>query len=191
LPSSARSVRPEAVAGDDVAKLRHYCEDNFAASAVFVDSPGERTDCVAAGDAQIVWLAMRDRTRATTSHRRSARAVLAKLRIPTTGLRGTWLALATDEAVRAATSEHRARRPSRPRCQAQRALESHAPRTASDKVALLSTRAPRDTAGSQDAASRCTEGAPGDADVKVIELGQAGGSYRGGAAKSFSFEVLR
>ena len=95
---------------DDEAKLRHYCAGNFAASAVFVDSPDERTDGAPAGGAEIVWLATRDRTRAATSHRRSARAVLAKLRIPTTGLQGTWLVLAADEAVRAAAAEHRVAR---------------------------------------------------------------------------------
>lgn len=37
LPGSAEGARLGAVAADDVAELRRYCEDNFAASAVFVD----------------------------------------------------------------------------------------------------------------------------------------------------------
>ena len=120
---------------DDEAKLRHYCAGNFAASAVFVDSPDERTDGAPAGGAEIVWLATRDRTRAATSHRRSARAVLAKLRIPTTGLKGTLLVLAADEAVRAAAAEGRVDMPTQPRYQALRAIEGGAPHAATSNVA--------------------------------------------------------
>ena len=104
---SLRAILPNASA-DDVTKLRCYCAENFAASAVFVDSPGE-----------VVWLGTRDRTRAVTSHRRSARAVLAKLRIPTAGLKGTWLVLDTDEAVRVAAAHHRVDRPAQLRHQVQ------------------------------------------------------------------------
>ena len=53
----------------------------------------------------MIWLATRDRTRSAAAHRRSARAVLAKLNIPTSCLRGTWLVLATEEAVRAAVEQ--------------------------------------------------------------------------------------
>ena len=85
ISKSFRAILPS-MSADDVTKLRRYCAENFAASAVFVDSPGERAS---AALAEVVWLATRDRTRAVTSHRRSARAVLAKLRIPTAGLIGT------------------------------------------------------------------------------------------------------
>ena len=160
---------------------------NFAASAVFVDSP-ERAS---AALAEVVWLATRDRTRAVTSHRRSARAVLAKLRIPTAGLKGTWLVLAADEAVRAAAAEHRVDRPTQPRCQAQSPTTNGLPHAAFSSVAddavPQGTRAPREAARAGDTAPRGKEGVNGES-VKVIELGN---SHRGGAANSFSFEVLR
>ena len=177
------------MSADDVTKLRRYCAENFAASAVFVDSPGERAS---AALAEVVWLATRDRTRAVTSHRRSARAVLAKLRIPTTGLKGTWLVLDTDEAVRVAAAQHRVDRPMQLRHQAQSRIESRAPRAASSSVAddavLRGTRASREAAGAGDTTPRGKEGVDEDPDVKVIVLGN---SHRGGAASSFSFEVLR
>ena len=100
---------PDMAAGD-VTKLRRDCADNFAASAVFVDSP-ERAS---AALAEVVWLATRDRTRAVTSHRRSARA--------------------------------------------------------------------------GDTTPRSKEDVDEDPNVKVIVLGN---SHRGGAASSFSFEVLK
>ena len=194
LPGLAQGGRPGGLTADDEARLRHYCAENFSASAVFVDSREERTDCAPVGGTEIVWLATRDRTRAVTSHRRSARAVLAKLRIPTTGLKGTWLVLAADEAVRAAAAEQRAARQMQPRCQAQSAIESGEPHgtssnVADDSAALRSTRAPREAAAAQAVASCSAQDVTEDAGVKVIELG--GGSCRGGAAKSFSFEVLR
>ena len=74
-----------------MALLRRYSADKFAASAVFVES----------GD--VIWLATRDRTRALLAHRRPARAVLAKLNI-NCSLRGIWMVLATEEAVRAAAA---------------------------------------------------------------------------------------
>ena len=100
LPSSAHGARLGGLTADDVAKLRRYCAENFAASVVFVDSLDERATLPSAGPAEIVWLATRDRTRPVASHRRSARAVLAKLHIPTAGLKGTWPVLEGDEAVR-------------------------------------------------------------------------------------------
>ena len=150
---------------DDVTKLRRYCAENFAASAVFVDSPGE-----------VVWLGTRDRTRAVTSHRTSARAVLAKLHIPTAGLRGTRLVLNADETVRAAAAEHRVDRPTQ--------LRAASTCVADD----AGTRAPREAARAGDTESRCNEGVDEDPDVKVIVLGT---SHRGGAASSFCFQVLR
>ena len=177
---SFRAILPN-MAADDVTKLRRYCAENFAASAVFVDSPGE-----------VVWLGTRDRTRAATSHRRSARAVLAKLDIPTAGLKGTWLVLEADEAVRVAAAQHHVDRSMQLCNQAQSRIESRAPRAAfsgvADDAALQGTHAPRKTTRAEDTDSRGKEGVHEDPDVKVIELGK---SYRGGAANSFSFEVLR
>ena len=189
ISKSFRAILPS-MSADDVTKLRRYCAENFAASAVFVDSPGERAS---AALAEVVWLATRDRTRAVTSHRRSARAVLAKLRIPTAGLKGTWLVLETDEAVRGAAAHHSADRPMQLRHQAQSAIESLAPRAAfSSSVAadavVQGSRAPREAARAQAVAPRCKEDVDEDPNVKVIVLGN---SHRGGAASSFSFEVLR
>ena len=185
---SFRAILPN-MAADDVAKLRSYCAENFAASAVFVDSPGERAS---AALAEVVWLGTRDRTRAVTSHRRSASAVLAKLHIPTAGLRGTWLGVDADEAVRAAAAEHRVDGLTQLLYQARSPIESRAPHAAfrglADDAALQGTRAPREAARAEDTDSRGKEGVHEDPDVKVIELGK---SYRGGAANSFSFEVLR
>ena len=114
----------------------------------------------------------RDRTRAVTSHRR---AVLEKLHTPTAGLKGTWLVLDTDEAVRVAAAHHRVDRPMHLCYQAQSAIL--APRAAFSSSAA---------ARAGDTTPRCKEDE--DPDVKVIVLGS---SHRGGAASSFSFEVLR
>ena len=92
VSKSFRAVLP-GMTCDQVALLRRYSADNFAASAVFVES----------GD--VIWLATRDRTRALLAHRRSARAVLAKLNI-NCSLRGVWMVLATEEAVRAESCHH-------------------------------------------------------------------------------------
>ena len=185
---SFRAILPN-MSADDVTKLRRYCAENFAASAVFVDSPGERASEALA---EVVWLATRDRTRAVTSHRRSARAVLAKLHIPTAGLKGTWLVLDTDEAVRVAAA-HRVDRPMHLCYQAQSAIESLAPRAAfrssvADEAVLQGSRALRGAARAGDTTPRSNEDVDEDPNVKVIALGN---SHRGGAASSFSFEVLR
>ena len=179
---SFRAILPN-MSADDVTKLRRYCAENFAASAVFVDSPGERAS---AALAEVVWLATRDRTRAVTSHRRSARAVLAKLHIPTAGLKGTWLVLDADEAVRVAAAQHRVDRPMQLRHQAQ--STSAASSSVADDAVLQGTRASREAARAGDTTPRGKEGVDEDPDVKVIVLRN---SHRGGAASSFSFEVLR
>ena len=186
---SFRAILPN-MSADDVTKLRRYCAENFAASAVFVDSPGERASEALA---EVVWLATRDRTRAVTSHRRSARAVLAKLHIPTAGLKGTWLVLDTDVAVRVAAAHHGVHRPVHLYYQAQSAIESLAPRAAfsnsvADEAVLQGSRALRGVARAGDTTPRGKEDVEEDSDVKVIVLGN---SHRGGAASSFSFEVLR
>ena len=123
------------MSANDVTKLRRYCAENFAASAVFADSP-ERAS---AALAEVVWLATRDRTRAVTSHRRSARAVAAS-------------SCVADDAV------------------------------------LQGSRALRGAARAGDTTPRSKEDVDEDPNVKVIVLGN---SHRGGAASSFSFEVLR
>jgi hypothetical protein len=190
---SFRAILPS-MSADDVTKLRRYCAENFAASAVFVDSPGERASEALA---EVVWLGTRDRTRAVTSHRRSARAVLVKLHIPTAGLKGTWLVLDTDEAVRVAAAHHGVERGMHLCYQEQSAIESLASRAAfsssvADDAVVQGSRAPREAARAQAVAPRCKEGVDEeDPDVKVIVLGN---SHRGGAASSFSsfsFEVLR
>ena len=185
---SFRAILPN-MAAEHVTKLRRYCAENFAASAVFVDSPGERAS---AALAEVVWLGTRDRTRAATSHRRSARAVLAKLDIPTAGLKGTWLVLEADEAVRVAAAQHRVDRPMQLRHQAQSRIESRAPRAASSSVAddavLQGSGASPEAARAGDTTPRGREGVDEDPDVKVIVLGN---SHRGGAAHSFNLEVLR
>ena len=181
ISKSFRAILPS-MSADDVTKLRRYCAENFAASAVFVDSP----KCASAALAEVVWLATRDRTRAVTSHRRSARAVLAKLRIPTAGLKGTWLVLDTDEAVRVAAA-HRVDRPMHFCYQTQSAIESLAHRAAFSSSAA-DDAALRGAARAGDTTPRCKEDVDEDPNVKVIVLGN---SHRGGAASSFSFEVLR
>ena len=177
---SFRAILPN-LAAEHVTKLQRYCAENFAASAVFVDSPGERAS---AALAEVVWLATRDRTRAVASHRRSARAVLAKLDIPTAGLKGTWLVLEGDEAVRTAAAQHRVDKLAQPRCQAPRAASS----SVADDAVLQGSRTPRESAQTRETIPRGNEGLDEDPDEKVIVLGN---SHRGGVASSFSFEVLR
>ncbi len=160
LPTSKsfRIVLPS-LACEDVARLRRYCQDCFSASAVFTEP----------GDAQVIWLATRDRTRGAAAHRRSARAVLAKLHIPTCGLKGTWLVLATEEAVRAAVEQERGG-PAQSCCAAPGNRDCQETRRASPSVANESSSTPRDDAD----------------DVKVIQLGR---QDRG--AGTLSFEVIR
>ena len=45
--TSCRAILPN-MAPEHVTKLRRYCAENFAASAVFVDSPGERASAMIA-----------------------------------------------------------------------------------------------------------------------------------------------
>ena len=114
-----------------------------------------------------------------------------KQHIPTAGLKGTWLVLDTDEAVRVAAAHHCVDRPMHLCYQAQSAIL--APRAAfSSSVAadavVQGSRAPREAARAQAVAPRCKEDVDEYPNVKVIVLGN---SHRGGAASSFSFEVLR
>ena len=153
---SFRAILPN-MAAEHVTKLRRYCAENFAASAVFVDSPAE-----------VVWLATRDRTRAVTSHRRSARAVLAKLDIPTARLKGTWLVLEADEAVRVAAAQHRVDRPMQLRHQAQ--STSAVSSSVADDAVLQGTRASREAVRAGDTTPCGKEGIDEDPDVKGIVL---------------------
>ena len=89
-PAKSKSFRAIlCMANEDIDRLRIYCESNFAASAIIQEDPP-----------MTIWLATRDRKRTAQAHRRSARAVLDKLRIPVG--KGKWLVLCTDEAVREA-----------------------------------------------------------------------------------------
>ena len=110
--------------------------------------------------------------------------MLAKLRIPATGLKGTWLVLDTDEAVRVAAAHH-VDRPMHFCYQAQSAIL--APRAAFSSSAA-DDAALRGAARAGDTTPRSKEDVDEDPNVKVIVLGN---SHRGGAASSFSFEVLR
>ena len=89
-PATSKSFRAILfMRNEEIDRLRSYCESNFASSAVIQeDQP------------MVIWLATRDRKRTAQAHRRSARAVLEKLRIPVG--KGKWLVLCTDEAVREA-----------------------------------------------------------------------------------------
>ena len=87
-PATSKSFRAILfMRNEEIDRLRSYCESNFAASAIIQEDPP-----------MTIWLATRDRKRTAQAHRRSARAVLDKLRIPV-GKR-KWLVLCTDEAVR-------------------------------------------------------------------------------------------
>ena len=79
-------------------RLDAYCEENFALHALFRDAPG---------DAQVIWLATRDRPRTAAAFRRAVRGLLSRLRVDTSHLRGTWLVLEADDAVRTAAAQRR------------------------------------------------------------------------------------
>ena len=161
LPTSKsfRIVLPS-LACEDVKRLRRYCQDGFSASAIFTEP----------GDAQVIWLATRDRTRGAAAHRRSARALLAKLNIATCGLKGTWLVLATEEAVRAAVEQERGG-PAQSCCAAPGNRDCQETRRASPSAA------------NESSSSTPREGAD---EVKVIQLGR-----QDRVARMFSFEVVR
>ena len=87
---------------DERERLYQYCEANFALHSLFRDAPG---------DAQVIWLATRDKARTAAAFRRAVRGLLSRLRIDASRLRGTWLVLETDDAVRAAVARHRTNAP--------------------------------------------------------------------------------
>ena len=86
------------LSADERDRLDAYCEENFALHALFRDAPG---------DAQMIWLATRDRPRTAAAFRRAVRGLLSRLRVDTSRLRGTWLVLEADDAVRAAAAQRR------------------------------------------------------------------------------------
>ena len=90
------------LSADERDRLDAYCEENFALHALFRDAPGD-----APGDAQVIWLATRDRPRTAAAFRRAVRGLLSRLRVDTSHLRGTWLVLEADDAVRAAAAQRR------------------------------------------------------------------------------------
>ena len=86
------------LSADEHDRLDAYCKDNFALHALFRDAPG---------DAQVIWLATRDRPRTAAAFRRAVRGLLSRLRVDTSHLRGTWLVLEADDAVRTAAAQRR------------------------------------------------------------------------------------
>jgi hypothetical protein len=100
LASSSRSFRVVLrLTEDERDRLDAYCEANFALHVLFRDAPG---------DAHVIWLATRDKPRTAAAFRRSVRGLLSRLRVDASRLRGTWLVLETDDAVRTAVAQHRA-----------------------------------------------------------------------------------
>lgn len=90
------------LSGEERDRIDRYCQANFAVHALFRDDPG---------DAHVIWLATRDKARTAAAFRRAVRGLLARLRIDTSRLRGTWLVLETDDAVRAAAAQRRGSAP--------------------------------------------------------------------------------
>ena len=90
------------LSADERDRLDAYCEENFALHALFRDAPGD-----APGDAQVIWLATRDRPRTAAAFRRAVRGLLSRLRVDTPHLRGTWLVPGADDAVRTAAAQRR------------------------------------------------------------------------------------
>ena len=79
-------------------RINAYCEENFALHALFREAPG---------DAQVIWLATRDKPRTAAAFRRAVRGLLSRLRVDTSRLSGTWLVLEADDAVRTAAAQRR------------------------------------------------------------------------------------
>ena len=86
------------LSADERDRLDAYCEENFALHALFRDAPA---------DAQVIWMATRDKPRTAAAFRRAVRGLLSRLRVDTSHLRGTWLVLEADDAARTAAAQRR------------------------------------------------------------------------------------
>ena len=99
MASSSKSFRVVLrLTEDERDRLDRYCQANFALHALFRDVPG---------DAHVIWLATRDKARTAAAFRRAVRGLLSRLRVDTSHLRGTWLVLEADDAVRTAAAQRR------------------------------------------------------------------------------------
>ena len=132
------------LSGDELDRLNRYCEANFAVHALFRDDPG---------DAHVIWLATRDRARTAAAFRRAVRGLLSRLHMDTSRLRGTWLVLEKDDAVRAAAAQRRGSAPA---------------------LALGRAAAPP---------SMPKAGSPSESDEKVVDLAAGCSMRRGGAPR--------
>ena len=89
VSKSYRAVLPR-LRQDEFERLQRWSSANCAVSAIFHDG------------GQVIWLASKERARSKDAWMRSVRRTLKRLLIDTTNIKGrNWLALASDDVVRA------------------------------------------------------------------------------------------